>query len=483
MEAPWCALAVQFLEHETITNLFIILYLYTILDIETTGGKYNEEGITEIAIYRFDGHEIIDQFISLINPERPIQPFVVNLTGINNEMLRNAPKFHEVAKRIVEITDEAIIVAHNAQFDYRILRTEFSRLGYDFDRKTLCTVALSQTLIPNQKSYSLGKLVRALGIPLLGRHRADGDAQATLKLFKLLLTKDTEKTIVAENVRTDPKKHVDSKLLKLIEATPSVTGVYYMHREDGTLLYIGKSKNIKKRLTQHFTSDAIKSRRIQEEVASVTYENTGSELLALLKENEEIKRNKPKYNRALRKTIFNHALYDFIDANGYHNIKVSKADGRKKEVTTFSNAQQAKSFLEYVTDKYNLCQKLTGLYTGSGNCFNHTIKKCLGTCLQKETAETYNTRVAALIERFSFGNQSMVITDYGRDVDERSAVLIEDGVFKGFGFYNLNHQINNLEILKTIITPMSNNRDAQHIIHNYLRKNKRLKIVQIQKAQ
>ena len=166
--------------------------MYAILDIETTGGKYNEEGITDIAIYQFNGHEITDQFISLINPERPIQEFVTKLTGINNKMLRNAPKFYEVAKRIVEITTDCIIVGHNAAFDYRILQTEFRRLGYDFVRTTLCTVELSERLIPNKESYSLGKLVRSLGIPVSDRHRASGDALATLKLFKYLLEKDKQ---------------------------------------------------------------------------------------------------------------------------------------------------------------------------------------------------------------------------------------------------------------------------------------------------
>ena len=146
--------------------------MYAILDIETTGGQYNEEGITEIAIYRFDGHEVVDQFISLVNPEIPIQPFVVKLTGINNAMLRSAPKFYEVAKRIIEITQDCIIVAHNAAFDYRVLRMEFRRLGYEFNRNTLCTVELSKKLIPDQPSYSLGKLVRSLGIPIADRHRA-----------------------------------------------------------------------------------------------------------------------------------------------------------------------------------------------------------------------------------------------------------------------------------------------------------------------
>ncbi len=127
--------------------------MYAILDIETTGGQFNEEGITEIAIYKFDGHEVVDQFISLVNPEKEIQPFVVKLTGINNAMLRSAPKFYEVAKRIIEITQDCIVVAHNSSFDYRILRTEFNRLGYDFIRPTLCTVELSKKLIP--ASYAI----------------------------------------------------------------------------------------------------------------------------------------------------------------------------------------------------------------------------------------------------------------------------------------------------------------------------------------
>ena len=113
--------------------------MFAILDIETTGGKFNEEAITEIAIYRYDHGRVIDQFISLVQADRPIQPFVQGLTGINNRMLKNSPKFYEIAKRIIEITNESVLVAHNAEFDYRILRTEFSRLGYNFKRKSLCT--------------------------------------------------------------------------------------------------------------------------------------------------------------------------------------------------------------------------------------------------------------------------------------------------------------------------------------------------------
>ncbi|MCF8273193.1 MAG: GIY-YIG nuclease family protein [Flavobacteriaceae bacterium] len=453
--------------------------MYAILDIETTGGKYNEEGITEIAIYKYDGHQVIDQFISLINPEREIQPFVVNLTGINSSMLRNAPKFYEVAKRIVEITDDCIVVAHNAQFDYRILVTEFRRLGFDFNRETLCTVELAKALIPDQASYSLGKLVRSLGIPVTDRHRANGDAIATVKLFKMLLDKDSTKKIIQESVRLSPKLQLEPRHIDIIEKLPSVTGVYYIHKADGDIIYIGKSNNIKKRINQHFTNTNRKSKKIQLQATAVTYETTGSELVALLKESEEIKRNKPIFNRALRRTVFTHALYSFVDENDYINLKIDTVDGRKKPITTFSNRDSAKSFILKAIEDYNLCQKLTGIYKTKSSCFKYDIKECHGACIGKELAEDYNKRAEEFINKNSYKNKNMVIIDRGRDIDERSAIYIENGVFKGIGFFNLNYQINNIEVLKSFITPMENNKDTQHIIQSYLRRNKRLKVIQI----
>ena len=394
-------------------------------------------------------------------------------------MLKNAPKFYEIAKRIVEITEDTILVAHNAQFDYRILKTEFKRLGFPFKRQTLCTVELSKDLIPDQKSYSLGKLVRSLGIPVTDRHRASGDALATVKLFKLLLTKDTNKTIIKESIKKEPKFQMEPRLIDIIDNLTSVTGVYYMYKADGELIYIGKSKNIKNRVNQHFTGTTPKSKKMQAQVATVKYEATGSELVALLKESEEIKRNKPILNRALRRSIFTHALYSFIDNNGYINLTIDKADGRKPCITTFSTRQSGRHFLEKMVEQFNLCQKLAGIYKTKTSCFHYEVKKCEGACIQKESPEDYNKRVQQLLDKYSYKNKNMVIIDRGREVDERSAILIENGIFKGFGFYNLNYQINNLEILQTIITPMENNRDQQHIIQSYLRKNKRLKIIEL----
>lgn len=458
-------------------TLKLTLKMYAILDIETTGGQFNEEGITEIAIYKFDGHEIVDQFISLVNPEIPIQPFVVKLTGINNAMLKSAPKFFEVAKRIIEITQDCVIVAHNATFDYRILRTEFRRLGYDFKAKNLCTVELAKVLIPDQPSYSLGKLVRALGIPMADRHRATGDAMATVKLFKMLLEKDLEKVIVKSLIQTEVKSGIAPKLFDIIESIPSKTGVYYIHNQKGSLIYIGKSNNIKKRINQHFTGTSTKSKKIQTEVYTVTYDETGSELIALLKESEEIKINKPIYNRAQRKSIFQIALYVEKDANGYLNLSLQKADGRKKEITSFASLQEGKNALFRITSHYKLCQKLTGLYQTKTECFQHKINECDGACIGKVSPEVYNERVQDFITNSDYENQNMILIDKGRSINERSAILIENGIYKGYAFYDLNYQIHNIPILKNILIPMQNNRDTKHIIQSQIRKNKFLKIL------
>jgi len=419
----------------------------------------------------------VDQFISLVNPEIPIQPFVVKLTGINNAMLRSAPKFFEVAKRIIEMTNDSVLVAHNADFDYRILRTEFRRLGYDFNVKTLCTVELSKRLLPEQPSHSLGKLVRALGIPMADRHRASGDAMATVKLFKMLLEKDLSKEIVKEHIKFEIQKGIAPKLLDIVESMPSRTGVYYIHDEKGKLIYIGKSRNIKKRINQHFTGTTTKCKKIQTEVYTVTYDETGSELIALLKESEEIKINKPMFNRAQRKSIFQFALYAEKDENGYLNLILQKADGRKKEITSYASIQEAKNALFRITSHYQLCQKFTGLYITKKECFQYKIKECDGACIGKILPEEYNQRVQEFIDKNSFENESMILVDRGRNSSEHSAVLIENGIYKGYAFYDLNYQITHIDILKNILVPMQNNRDTRNIIQAYIRKSKTLKVI------
>ena len=161
--------------------------MYTIIDVETTG---QGNKITEISIFKFDGTQIIDEFTSLVNPEMLIPDYITALTGIDNFMVANAPKFSEIATNILKITQGTIFVAHSVSFDYNVIRNEFKDIGIDFSRRKLCTVKLSRKLIPGHKSYSLGKICSDLNINIHGRHRARGDAEATVVLFQKLLNSE-----------------------------------------------------------------------------------------------------------------------------------------------------------------------------------------------------------------------------------------------------------------------------------------------------
>lgn len=427
--------------------------MYAILDIESTGGKYNEEGIMEIAIYRFDGHDVVDKFAALIDPERDIQPFVSKLTGIKNSMLKSAPKFHEVAKRIVEITKDATLVAHNAQFDYRILRTEFRRLGFDYQRKTLCTVELSKKLIPEAESHSLGKLVRSLGIAVSDRHRADGDAQATLKLFKLLLTKDADKSILKSVVREETLGELSERQLDMVEELPSETGVYYLHDKEGEIIFLAKTKNMKKRVNQHFTNVGQLARKLQKSTKKVSYQPTGSELIALLKEYHELLKIKPKYNHKPNKPALPYGLYVTKDSNGNLSLTIEKTNNQNKRLSSFSSLKNGKNFLEKLQDDLKINPK--------------------------QFTEDQAPMIEELFKKYSLHERNLVLVDKGRNLGEKGVILIKNGAFKGYGFVELNHQLNNIHILESLITAVKGDLNSILIIESFLRNKNRIKILEL----
>ena len=278
--------------------------MYTIVDLEATGGKFNEESIIEIAIYKFDGVSITDQFISLVNPEKEIHPYVEKLTGISSKMLKTAPKFHEVAKRVIEITSDSVLVAHNAQFDYRILQLEFKRLGFDFSMKSICTVILSQELLPEQESYKLGRLSRSLGIPIKDRHRASGDALATVELFKILLEKDVKQEIIRKSIVEFPGEKMDNIFKDVIDNLKENTGVFYIYNDKNELVYIDFSKDIKNKLIKLFTSKKFIPKYVQNNFKTIKVHPTGNVHIAILKTLQEINSLKPKINNNVDPKIF-----------------------------------------------------------------------------------------------------------------------------------------------------------------------------------
>jgi len=278
--------------------------MYTIIDLETTGGKFNEESIIEVAAYKFDGVNITDQFISLVNPQRDIHPYVEKLTGITSNMVQSAPKFQEVAKRIIEITSETILVAHNAQFDYRILQLEFKRLGFEFSMKSLCTVILSQELLPEQESYKLGRLSRSLGIPLKDRHRASGDALATVELLKILIERDINQEIIKRSIVEFPGESISSIFKNTIETLDNSTGVFYIYNKNKKLIYIDYSKDIKNKVIKLFTSKKFIPKYVQNNFKSIKVHKTGNIEIAILKAIHEIKSLKPKINNNIDPKLF-----------------------------------------------------------------------------------------------------------------------------------------------------------------------------------
>ncbi len=436
--------------------------MYAIIDIETTGLSPVNDRIIEIAIYIHDGEKIVQEYSSLINPERYISATITRLTGITNEMVEKAPKFWEIAKDIVILTEGKSFVAHNATFDYNFVRNEFKSLGYDFKRERLCTVKLSRKILPNHQSYSLGKLCNDLKIKIDGRHRAAGDALATVKLFEHLLKTDSS----LGQLNSSKFYHIDAGIIKNLPEEP---GVYYMHDTHGDIVYVGKSKNIRTRVFSHFSNEKTeKALKMLDEVYDISYELTGSELVALLLESDEIKIHKPKYNRRQRRTANHYGIFTYVDEHGYICFKT---EGIKKEnpIVSFNSAKEARDRLYVLSEKFELCQKLSNLYETTGACFYYQLNHCKGACIQKESPDDYNMRAQAMLDELSYDWQNFFIIDKGRNEDEKSVVKIENGKYIGFGYINSESVGNNLESLSDVIKVYPDNRDVQQIIRTYLK--------------
>ncbi len=454
--------------------------MYAIIDIETTGGSPQHEKITEIAVYLHDGARVTGEFISLINPERFIPRYITQLTGITNEMVEDAPKFFEIAKELVRLTENRILVAHNATFDYNFIRWEFKHLGYDFKREKLCTVKLSRKLIPGFPSYSLGNLCKNLGIAINGRHRAAGDAYATVRLFELLLQKNNENGNQPENLHApwanDLHPHFNGESIKKL---PEETGIYYFHNEKGDIIYIGKSKNIRDRVITHFSNKKThKAMQMKEKIVDISYEVTGNELIALLLEASEIKKHQPAFNRLSKKSKFKFNLYNYTDDAGYIRFRFSREDEAigNAPLLQFTNEKEASKFMYELVERYQLCQKLSGLYNSEGSCFHYKLGICKGACNGSESPEVYNARAYQIVERYSYSLKNFLIIDKGREQGEKSVVRIANGRFSGFGFAEANN-INGVDMLHDCIKPYPDNRDMQQVIMQYLRNQKVERII------
>ncbi|MRR19815.1 hypothetical protein EG827_06440 [bacterium] len=452
--------------------------MYAVVDIETTGGSARHERITEIAVYVHDGSKVVEEYSTLINPERNIPYFITSLTGITNEMVEEAPRFFEVAKRIVELTEGNVFVAHNARFDYSFIRQEFGMLGYNFRRPLLDTVSLSRKLLPGHRSYSLGNLCKDLGIEISGRHRATGDAMATVRLLELLLEKD--KALKSGSLiknRKIARLHPALNTDRLAEI-PEEPGIYYFYSEEGEIIYVGKSRNLSQRVSTHLSNNTSgRAMEMRSLIADISWERTGSELIALLLESAEIKSKKPLFNRAQRRTGFRWGIYSYTDEHHYIRFEYRNVNDDEIPLSLFTSRDRARGKLEQIINDYGLCQKLCGMYDTDGPCFHRQVSLCRGACCGEEDPVSYNDRALMALDEFIFRERNFFIIDRGRDSDERSVVKIVNGKYEGFGYFNINDVGFGLTAVHDCIKKAADNRDIQVIIKSYLKNHRVERII------
>lgn len=380
--------------------------MYTVIDIESNGAPFRKESIIEIAIYRFDGHEITDQFISLVNPESDISSFVQKLTGITSKMVLTAPKFHEIAKRVVEITQDSILVGHNIDFDYRMLRQSFKRLGYEFTINTLDTIPLAKKLIPDEKSYSLSKLCKSIGIPLSEAHRASGDARATLDLFKLLMIKDQNNEIIQSQQEENHAKNYINKIQILTEDLPNERGILYFQNSEGKIIYSDVVEDLYKSAKKIFDSDKAKYKKLQDETEKISYELTGTDLIAkLMMQNKGIQKRQPL------------TFGLFYRRNKFILEKIKK-EQEEKPLLRFKSFTQGLKAINYIKSREEL----------------------------KDLIE--------FTQKINLKGRNEIWFSSGRTLGEKSFLVLEKGKLIGFGFYELYHQIQSLDKIKKLMLPV-----------------------------
>ena len=441
--------------------------MYTIIDIETTG---QGNKITEISIFKYDGDKIVDEFTSLVNPESYIPDYITALTGIDNHMVSNAPTFKDLADNILSITEACIFVAHNVNFDYTIIRNEFKAIGIDFTRKKLCTIRLARKLITGHHSYSLGKLCTALGITIEDRHRARGDAQATVTLFKQILeTKDSE-SVISDFLKKNSKEatlppHLPSTVFNNI---PNAPGIYYFKNKKGKVIYVGKAKDLKKRVLGHFYDKSDKELSLCRETTDIDFELSGGELIALLMEDAAIKHHFPEYNVASKRNTTAYGIFTYEDRNGIIHLAFNTLKRTVAPFITFYHITDCRNFLEKLCMQFELCPKYCHLQEGVQQCSHYKITSCGGICKKEESVETYNQRVNEALNYTYNKTLNKIIKQPGRNLEEQAFIQIKNGIYLGYGFIDNSEQITNSEALENYLIPQKDNIDVQKILRRQI---------------
>ena len=444
--------------------------MYAIVDIETTGGYAAAAGITEIAVILFDGEKIVKSFETLLNPVYTIPRYVETLTGITNAMVEDARHFSMIADELYDILHDKIFVAHNVNFDYSFIKFHMAQAGHQLDCKKLCTVRLCRQIIPGLPSYSLGNLCRKLGISVEQRHRAGGDAEATVKLFQLLLAKDSKGHV--ENMlkmKSKEQQLPPNLAASQVQLLPHQPGVYYFHDQKGKVIYVGKAKSLSKRVNSHFSNNkpGKQKQEFLRKIYNISYKECGTELMAYILESVEIKKLWPEQNRSQKRFEQAYALYTFKDQNGYNRLAIEKKNKNLLPLYTFNLITEGHNLLRKLVREFKLCPRLCYLQSSNVECQGRQEETCLGACELKEPVEKYNARVT---ESIFFLNQQLptfALVDNGLQINEQSCILMEKGRFYGMGYVPSDIDINALEDLKTYIIKYTENDYIRGLVYQH----------------
>jgi DNA polymerase III subunit epsilon len=444
--------------------------MYAIVDIETTGGYADNNAITEVAIVLHDGNGAVKRYETLIHPRQTIPRYVQALTGITDEMVADAPWFEEVGPTIYEWLKDCVFVAHNVNFDYSFLKHQLEACGLHLDCKKLCTIRLSRKIFPGIPSYSLGNLCQHLGISVENRHRAGGDADATVRLFETILKAGGLETI-REMIRGRNREQYLPVNLPAgqVQQLPLSPGVYYFHDQKGKVIYVGKARNLRHRVISHFSNNK-PGRQKQEflrNIYSISHEVTGTELMAFLLECVEIKRLWPVYNRSLKRFEPAYGLYVYEDRNGYLRLVLEKKRRQLQPVHTFSQLMEGQNLLRKLVRECRLCPKLCFIQTGHDPCEGVRLGTCGGACEQQESPGEYNGRVEAAIASLFESLPSFTLLDAGRHAEEKSCILIEQGRLYGMGYLPADAAISDIPELKEYLTRYPENDYMRGLVYQY----------------
>jgi DNA polymerase-3 subunit epsilon len=437
---------------------------FAIIDIETTGGYAGANSITEIAIILFDGKKIEGQYETLVNPGMPIPYFITTLTGITNEMVAGAPSFEEVAATIFNLLQGRIFVAHNVNFDYSFVKHHLQLNGFELNSKKLCTVRLSRKVFPGYIKYGLGSICRELNIEMTNRHRAMGDASATVELFSKIVAADKEGNIQIMLKGKNKEQYLPPNIpAEQVERLPDFPGVYYFHDQKGKIIYVGKARNLQQRVKSHFSNND-KSRRKQDflrDVCSISHQVCGSELMALILECAEIRRLWPAHNRSLKRFEHVYGLYSFEDQNGYIRLGIEKKRKHLRPLYTFNLLQQGHILLRKLVKDFTLDE---------GLCFVDKTKETT-----QEDPASYNLRVHEAINNLQKQLPTFALFGNGKTINDQSCLLIEQGRFYGMGYLPQQYAVSDINELKLNLTQYPDNDYVRGLVYQYAEKNPHLK--------